>query len=95
VSRHNSRGHHFPGAAQITTVLFAERGSGKLLGVQMAGADVVAKRVDVFATALQAGMTLADIESLDLSYAPPFAPVYDPVIIAATVARKALAKAGG
>ena len=94
VSRHNSRGHHFPGATQITTVLFAERGSGRLLGVQMAGADVVAKRVDVFATALQAGMTLADIESLDLSYAPPFAPVYDPVIIAATVARKALAKAG-
>ena len=39
--------------------------------------------------------SLADIEALDLSYAPPFAPVYDPVLIAAGVARKALDKAGG
>ncbi len=94
VSHHNSRGHHYPGAARITTVLFAERGSGRLLGAQMVGADVVAKRVDVLATALHAGMTLTDIEALDLSYAPPYAPVYDPVLIAASVARKALDKAG-
>jgi NADPH-dependent 2,4-dienoyl-CoA reductase/sulfur reductase-like enzyme len=93
VSRHNSRGHHFPGAARITTVVFAERGSGRLLGAQMVGADVVAKRMDVLATALHAGMTMADIEGLDLSYAPPLAPVYDPVLIAASVARKALDKA--
>ena len=95
VSHHNSRGHHYAGAVRITTVLFAERGSGRLLGAQMVGADVVAKRMDVLATALHAGMTLADVEALDLSYAPPFAPVYDPVLIAASVARKALAKAGG
>jgi len=38
-------------------------------------------------------MTLADVEALDLTYAPPFAPVYDPLLIAAGVARKALAKA--
>lgn len=94
VSRHSSRGHHYPGAARITTLLFAERASGRLLGAQMVGADVVAKRMDVLATALHAGMTLADIEALDLSYAPPYAPVYDPVLIAASVARKALGKAG-
>jgi NADPH-dependent 2,4-dienoyl-CoA reductase/sulfur reductase-like enzyme len=94
VSHHNSRGHHYPGAARITTLLFAERGSGRLLGAQMVGADVVAKRMDVLATALHAGMTLADIEALDLSYAPPYAPVYDPVLIAASVTRKALDKAG-
>lgn len=92
VSHHSSRGHHYPGAVRLTTVLFAERGSGRLLGAQMVGADVVAKRMDVLATALHAGMTLADIESLDLTYAPPMAPVYDPVLIAASVARKALGK---
>ncbi len=90
VSRHASRGHHFPGSGRITTVVFAERDSGRLLGAQMVGADTVAKRVDIFATALHARMSVADVESLDLSYAPPFAPVYDPVLIAARVARKAL-----
>lgn len=94
VSHHNSRGHHYPGAARLTTVLFADRATGRLLGAQMVGADVVAKRMDVLATALHAGMTLTDIEALDLSYAPPIAPVYDPVLIAAGVARKALDKAG-
>jgi len=54
VSRHASRGHHYPGGVRLTTVLFAERGSGRLLGAQMAGADVVAKRIDVLAAALQA-----------------------------------------
>jgi hypothetical protein len=49
-----------------------------------------AKRIDVFATALQARLTVEDVESLDLSYAPPFAPVYDPILIAAGVARKAI-----
>ena len=88
VSRHSSRGHHYPGSARITTVVFVERGSGRLLGAQMAGADTVAKRIDVFATALRARMNVRDVESLDLCYAPPFAPVYDPVLIAATVARK-------
>lgn len=92
LSRHGSRGHAYPGGAAITTVLVAEEGSGRLLGGQMAGAGAVAKRVDVLATALQARMTVADLESLDLSYAPPFAPVYDPILIAATVARKELSR---
>jgi hypothetical protein len=56
----------------------------------MAGVGVVAKRIDVFATALAAGLGVDALEDLDLSYAPPFAPVYDPVLIAATVARKRL-----
>jgi hypothetical protein len=56
----------------------------------MAGHDGVGGRIDVFATALSVGMTVQQIEGLDLAYAPPFAPVYDPISIAATVARKAL-----
>jgi hypothetical protein len=46
----------------------------------------------VFATALHARMTLSQVEALDLSYAPPFSPVYDPSLIAASVGMKALAK---
>jgi NADPH-dependent 2,4-dienoyl-CoA reductase/sulfur reductase-like enzyme len=92
VSQHHSRARHYPGDKPITTVLYAERASGRLLGAQMIGGDTVAKRIDVFATTLHARMTLAQIEQLDLSYAPPFAPVYDPILIAAAVAKKRLAK---
>jgi len=87
LSRHASRAHGYPGGRTNTTVVVAERGTGRLLGAQMVG-ETAAKRIDVFATALHAGMSVEDVEGLDLSYAPPFAPVYDPVLIAATVARK-------
>jgi NADPH-dependent 2,4-dienoyl-CoA reductase/sulfur reductase-like enzyme len=79
-------------AKPITTVLVAERGSGRLLGAQMVGAGVVGKRIDVLATALHARMTVQDVAALDLSYAPPIAPVFDPVLIAASVTGKQLAK---
>jgi len=90
-SSHRSRGHGYPGSKSITTVLVAERGSGRLLGAQMVGGEGVAGRIDVFATALTARMTVGEIEQLDLAYAPPLAPVYDPVVIAAGVAAKAVA----
>jgi hypothetical protein len=63
----------------------------------MAGREGVAKRIDVLAAALHARMTVDEVEGLDLSYAPPLAPVYDPVLVAATVARKDLRRswAGG
>jgi NADPH-dependent 2,4-dienoyl-CoA reductase/sulfur reductase-like enzyme len=75
--------------SKLTTVTFSDPATGKLLGAQMAGEGVVAKRVDVLATALFAGLTTADVAGLDLSYAPPVAPVYDPVLIAGSVAQKA------
>ena len=55
---------------------------------------VVGKRIDVFATALHAGFSVHDVVDLDLTYAPPLAPVYDPVSIAARVAAKKLAGRG-
>jgi NADPH-dependent 2,4-dienoyl-CoA reductase/sulfur reductase-like enzyme len=91
-STHHTRARSYPGDKPITTVVYAERGSGRLLGAQMIGGEAVAKRIDVFATALHARMTLAQVEALDLTYAPPFAPVYDAILIAATVGVKALAK---
>lgn len=92
VSTHHTRAGSYPGDKPITTVVYAERGSGRLLGAQMIGGEAVAKRIDVFATALHARMTLEQVEALDLTYAPPFAPVYDPILIAASVGVKALAK---
>ena len=89
-SRHRSRGHAYPGGRTMDTVLIVERSTGRLLGAQMAG-ETAAKRIDVLAAALHAKMTVADVEQLDLSYAPPFAPVYDPILVAASVALKDLA----
>jgi hypothetical protein len=53
------------------------------LGGQIVGLEGAAKRIDVLATALTAGMSVQQIIDLDLSYAPPFSPVWDPVQIAA------------
>lgn len=90
VSKHRTRGHNYHGAAPVTTVLTVERGSGRLLGAQMVASEGVAGRIDVYATALTARMDVEEIGSLDLAYAPPLAPVYDPILIAATVAQKDL-----
>jgi NADPH-dependent 2,4-dienoyl-CoA reductase/sulfur reductase-like enzyme len=78
----------YPGGGRMRIVLFVEKGSGLLLGAQMIGQDVVAKRLDVLATAIYKGMTVFEIAELDLSYAPPYAPVWDPVLVAATQAIK-------
>ena len=77
-----TRAGYFPGAAPIRTKVLAERRSGRLLGAQIVGKEGAAKRIDVFATAIWNGMTAQDMVNLDLSYAPPFSPVWDPVLIA-------------
>lgn len=87
---HKSRAVYYPGWEPITVTLLAERGSGRLLGGQLAGREGVAKRVDVIAAALHAGATVEDLAGFDLSYAPPFAPVWDPLLLAARQAERAL-----
>lgn len=79
---HRSRAKYYPGGDRLHVRLVHEPG-GRLLGGQLAGRDGVAKRIDVLATALHARFTVAQLAELDLGYAPPFAPVYDPVLIAA------------
>jgi NADPH-dependent 2,4-dienoyl-CoA reductase/sulfur reductase-like enzyme len=74
---------YFPGAAPIRLKLMAEKRTGQLLGAQIVGREDAAKRIDVLATAIWNGMHVDEILSLDLSYAPPFSPVWDPVLIAA------------
>ena len=85
-----TRAGYFPGAGEITVKMLAEKGSGRLLGAQVVGAEGAAKRIDVVATALTAGMTVDEVIGLDLSYAPPFSPVWDPILIAAREAAKAV-----
>ena len=79
----HTRSGYYPGAGRITVKVHAEKGSGRLLGGQIVGAEGSAKRIDVLATALHAGLTAAEIVDLDLSYAPPYSSAWDPVAIAA------------
>jgi NADPH-dependent 2,4-dienoyl-CoA reductase/sulfur reductase-like enzyme len=83
-----SRAGYYPGAAPMTVKMLAERRTGRLLGVQIVGREGAGKRVDVAAVALTARMTVEQMTALDLGYAPPFSPVWDPVLVAA---RKAVA----
>lgn len=81
---------YYPGTAMMhVKVLFAP-GTGRILGAQIAGFDGVDKRLDVLATALRAGITVYDLETLELSYAPPFGSAKDPVNMIGFVASNTL-----
>ncbi|MBT3278495.1 MAG: FAD-dependent oxidoreductase [Phycisphaerales bacterium] len=81
---------YYPGAAGMTLKLLFAPDTGKLLGAQVVGSDGVDKRVDVLATAIAAGMTVFDLEELELAYAPPYGSAKDPVNIAGFVAANVL-----
>jgi NADPH-dependent 2,4-dienoyl-CoA reductase/sulfur reductase-like enzyme len=87
-----SRASYFPGTEPIKVRIVTERGSGRLLGAQIVGREGAAKRIDVFATCLWNEMTVDEMISLDLGYAPPFAPLWDPVLVAARVAAAQLGR---
>jgi NADPH-dependent 2,4-dienoyl-CoA reductase/sulfur reductase-like enzyme len=86
-----TRAGYLGSAAEITVKMLAERGHGRLLGAQIVGGTRAAKRIDVVATAITAGMTVNDVVDLDLGYAPPFSPLWDPVQVAARQAAAAVA----
>ncbi|MEA2156883.1 MAG: hypothetical protein QOE11_3023 [Solirubrobacteraceae bacterium] len=83
-----TRAGYYPGAGPIWVKLVAEPGSGRLLGGQIVGVEGAAKRIDVLATAVWAGIPVDELALLDLSYAPPFSGVYDPLLIAAKATAK-------
>jgi NADPH-dependent 2,4-dienoyl-CoA reductase/sulfur reductase-like enzyme len=83
---------YMPDAEPMTVKLLAERGAGRILGVQVAGGQGAAKRVDVVVAAITGRMTAEDLMGLDLGYAPPFASVWDPLQVAA---RSAVAQLAG
>jgi NADPH-dependent 2,4-dienoyl-CoA reductase/sulfur reductase-like enzyme len=78
-----TRAGYYPGAKPIRTKIIAEQGSGRLLGAQIVGGEGAAKRIDVLAMALWHQASVDDVMNTDLSYAPPFSPLWDPVLIAA------------
>jgi NADPH-dependent 2,4-dienoyl-CoA reductase/sulfur reductase-like enzyme len=78
-----TRASYYPDNAAMTIKVVAERSTGRMLGAQMAGGAGSAKRIDTFAVAVWNEMTVEDFASLDLAYAPPFSPVWDPALIAA------------
>lgn len=81
----SSRSGYYPGAAETDVTLVADRDTGRLIGGSIVGSDRAAVRIDTLATALEADMTVPEVERLDLAYAPPFSPVWDPVLVAAKV----------
>jgi len=89
-----TRAHYYPGARPLSIKVIAERRTGRLLGAQIVGQEGAAKRIDVFATALWNEMSVSDLLHVDLSYAPPFSPVWDPVLIAARQADSAVRARG-
>jgi NADPH-dependent 2,4-dienoyl-CoA reductase/sulfur reductase-like enzyme len=85
-----NRAGYMPGAVPMTVKVLAEKDTGLLLGAQIVGKSEAAKRIDAFAVAIWNRMTVTEMTALDLGYAPPFAPVWDPVLIAARKAQDLL-----
>lgn len=77
----NGKDHagYYPGATELTLKLIFDQRTGELLGAQGVGEKGVDKRIDVLATAIKAGLTVADLPELELTYAPPFGSAKDPV----------------
>jgi CoA-disulfide reductase len=79
----SSRVHYYPGGRETFIKVVADSNTKRLLGAQIAGYDSVLTRIDTMAAAIQAGFTTKDLFFADLAYAPPFAPTWDPLIVAA------------
>jgi rhodanese-related sulfurtransferase len=86
----SSHAEYYPEALPLSVKLIFSPDSGKILGAQIVGYDGVDKRIDVIATAIRAGMTVYDLEKLELAYAPPYSSAKDPVNMAGYVASNIL-----
>ncbi|MTI96460.1 MAG: CoA-disulfide reductase [Firmicutes bacterium] len=85
-----SHAGYYPGATPLSAKLLFAPDDGKILGSQIVGYQGTDKRIDVLATALRAGLTVYDLEELELAYAPPFSSAKDPVNMAGYVAANML-----
>ncbi len=81
---------YFPGAAQMHLKLLFAKPDGRILGAQITGGEGVDKRIDVLAVAIQSGMTVFDLEEVELAYAPQFGAAKDPINMAGFVAANVL-----
>jgi NADPH-dependent 2,4-dienoyl-CoA reductase/sulfur reductase-like enzyme len=85
-----SRAHAHPGSTPIHVHMIGDRKTGRLLGAQMVGREGAAHRINAAAVALHAQMTVDQFSRTDLSYAPSFGPVWDPLLTAANQLLKKL-----
>lgn len=85
-----SHAGYYPGAIPMAIKLIFDKKNGKVLGAQIIGYEGVDKRIDVIATAIRAGMTVYDLEKLELAYAPPYSSAKDPVNMAGYTAANIL-----
>lgn len=81
-----SHASYYPGGNLMTIKLLFARDSQKIIGAQIVGFDGVDKRLDVLATAMQAGLTVLALKDIDLAYAPPYSSAKDPVNMAGFIA---------
>jgi len=85
-----SHASYYPGAGIMSIKVIFSLDTGKLLGAQIVGEDGVDKRIDVLASAIHGGMSVFDLEELELAYAPPYSSAKDPVNMAGFVAANML-----
>jgi Uncharacterized NAD(FAD)-dependent dehydrogenases len=85
-----SNAGYYPTAMPLDFKLIFEVPSGRILGAQAVGYTGVEKRIDVIATAIAGGLTVRDLEDVELAYAPPFSSAKDPVNMAGYVATNIL-----
>lgn len=88
----NTKASGYPGRGPITVKLVMEEGTDRILGGQIFGASGAAKRIDVLTAMVQLSADVNTLASLDLAYAPPFSPVWDPLLVAANQASAAAAR---
>lgn len=83
-----SRAEMYPGAKPSLLKIVADQASGRILGGNWIGWDGEARKINILAVAIQQKMTLEAVSQLDLAYAPPFSPVWDPLLIAANLLKR-------
>ena len=77
--------HYYPGASIFIIKLIAERSTGRLLGLQVLGAGAVDKITDIAVTGISMGATIANFQTLDMAYAPPFSTAIHPFVQACQI----------
>jgi NADPH-dependent 2,4-dienoyl-CoA reductase/sulfur reductase-like enzyme len=87
-----SKAAYMPSSRDMAVKMVADRDSGKLLGVEMAGPEDSILRINAAAVALQAGMTVRKLSEVETAYAPPFSQVWDPLLVAASEIAKDVRK---
>ena len=76
----DDKAHYYADASSFVTKLIADKTTGKLLGIQVLGGGAVDKMVDIAVTGIAMGAKVADFDTLDYAYAPPFSTAIHPFV---------------